>query len=144
MDTSLTSQHPHISIPMAIPGDNYAALLDAGLISQPYLGTNEKDVQWVSEAQWTIERQFEVNTDQFSSRAIMLKLSRVDTLATFVVNGEVVLTCSNMFREYECDIKPYLTNGTNHISVTFDRADLEGEKRALKLPFPVPSSMGKQ
>ena len=140
--TLRSPQHPHIAIPMSLPGDNYSALFKAGLIPDPYIGTNEKDVQWVGEAQWKIEKEFDAGAADLEARAIEMKLSRVDTLADISINGQPVLSCSNMFRHYQVDIKPFLCEGKNTISVEFARADLEGKARAERLPFPIPSSMG--
>ncbi len=95
---SLTSpQRPEISIPITIPGDNYHALMSAGIIANPYEGTNEKDVQWAAECEWIIERTLDISAEQLANQALDLHLSRVDTLASFSINEEVVFTSSNMF-----------------------------------------------
>jgi len=53
----LTSpQRPDICVPMPIPGDNVSALLQAGIIDDPYWGENEKQAQWIAEVDWHIER----------------------------------------------------------------------------------------
>jgi beta-mannosidase len=137
--TLQSPQHPQISIPMNIPGDNYSALLQSKLIENPYIATNEKEVQWVREADWIIEKEFTVSDKDMSARAIEMSLGRVDTLAVFSINGKDVLNCSNMFRHYKVDIKPFIRLGTNTISVKFSRVDLEGIERAKRLPFVAPS-----
>ncbi|WP_026972921.1 beta-mannosidase [Aliagarivorans marinus] len=135
-------QHPHISVPMTLPGDNHSALLAAGLIEDPYYGTNEKNVQWVGESEWQISRSFMVDEQALSASALDLKLGRVDTVARVLINGQEVLACSNMFRLYRVDIKPFVKLGENQIEVRFARADVEAKARAERLPFPIPSSMG--
>ncbi|WP_422398607.1 glycosyl hydrolase 2 galactose-binding domain-containing protein, partial [Vibrio breoganii] len=140
---SLTSpQRPEISVPITMPGDNYHALMNAEIIENPYDGVNEKDVQWVAECEWVIERTFNVSAQQLACQSLDLHLSRVDTLATFVVNGETVFTTSNMFRIHRIDLKPFLIEGENRIQVHFARVDTEAKRRAEQLPFPIPSSMG--
>ena len=42
--------------PCPIPGDVHSALIAAGRIPDPMIGTNEADVQWVAEAEWEIRR----------------------------------------------------------------------------------------
>ncbi|MFA0476567.1 glycoside hydrolase family 2 protein [Vibrio breoganii] len=140
---SLTSpQRPEISVPITMPGDNYHALMNAEIIENPYDGVNEKDVQWVAECEWLIERTFDVSAQQLACQSLDLHVSRVDTLATFVVNGETVFTTSNMFRIHRIDLKPFLIEGENRMQVHFARVDTEAKRRAEQLPFPIPSSMG--
>lgn len=140
---TLTSpQRPEISVPMTVPGDNYNALLHAGLIDDPYIGTNEQRVQWVAECEWLLSRQFRVTAEQLNHQALDLVLSRVDTLATIKINGEVAFACSNMFRQYRVDLKPFLKEGENSIEVHFGRTDLEALRRAEQLPFPIPFAVG--
>ncbi|MEP8023661.1 glycoside hydrolase family 2 protein, partial [Vibrio parahaemolyticus] len=139
----LTSpQRPDIDIPMNLPGDNVSALLQAELIPNPYFADNEAKVRWIEACDWHIERQFEVGDSTLCASHIWMTLTRVDTLAQFFINGERVLTSSNMFAQQRVDIKPYLKQGTNTIRVEFARVDLEGIARAKKLPFPIPSAMG--
>ncbi|PFG57769.1 beta-mannosidase [Vibrio sp. ES.051] len=139
----LTSpQRPDIEIPMSIPGDNVSALLQAGRIPDPYFADNEDKVRWIEECDWHISREFDLDALGLSAKQVWMTLTRVDTLATFYINGELVLTCSNMFARQRVDIKPYLKQGTNTIRVEFARVDLEGLARAEKLPFPIPSAMG--
>lgn len=139
----LTSpQHPEIKIPISIPGDNHYALLQAGLISDPYAATNEKEVQWVSQSDWMIQSSFELDEQDLDCKSLELTLSRVDTLAEIWINEHHVLSCSNMFCRYKVDIKPYLKLGSNQIEVRFSRADLEAQRRADKQPFFIPWAVG--
>lgn len=139
----LTSpQCPDIDIPMTLPGDNVSALLQAKLISNPYFADNEAKVRWIETCDWHISREFDVDGSVLSAKQVWMTLTRVDTLATFYINGEQALTSSNMFAQQRIDIKPYLKQGTNTIRVEFARVDLEGLERAEKLPFPIPSAMG--
>ncbi|WGV98392.1 glycoside hydrolase family 2 protein [Vibrio sp. YMD68] len=139
----LTSpQRPDINIPMTLPGDNVSALLHAGVIPNPYFADNEKKARWIEECEWHISRQFDVVQQVLSAKQVWMTLMRVDTLATFYINGQKVLTCGNMFAQQRVDIRPYLKQGENSIQVEFARVDLEGLERAKKLPFPIPSAMG--
>ncbi len=44
-----------------LPGDVHSALLEAGIIEDPYYGDNETKVQWVSEKDWIFKRTFEIS-----------------------------------------------------------------------------------
>ncbi|AYV24530.1 beta-mannosidase [Vibrio mediterranei] len=142
-DWLLTSkQKPEVEVTMQVPGDNYSALLKAGVINDPYWGCNEQEVQWVRDCEWQISRAFELSQQQLSSEQLLLCLSRLDTVAKLVINGTEVDTFSNMFVSRRIDIKPYVQLGVNTICITFTPAHLEAKNRSVSLPFPIPSSMG--
>ena len=42
------------AVPARVPGDTHSALLAAGKIPDPYVGTNELDVQWVGKEDWCV------------------------------------------------------------------------------------------
>ncbi len=134
--------HPQIEVKQQIPGDNFSALIDAGVIPDPYFATNEKDVQWVGESEWRIEREFDITAQQMLHEGLWLTLARVDTVATVRVNGTVVLVCQNMFRIYRVDLKQNLVVGRNHISIDFESAALVAQSAAKKEPFSIPWSEG--
>lgn len=135
-------EYPEIKVACQIPGDNHSALLEAGLIADPYQACNEADVQWVGQANWVLSSRFEVSAEQFDSDFIDLHLGRVDTIADIYINQHLVAQCDNMFRLWSFNIKPYLKAGSNQLQVRFSRSDLAAKQRASILPFAVPSSMG--
>ncbi|WEM44528.1 glycoside hydrolase family 2 protein (plasmid) [Photobacterium sp. DA100] len=140
---TLTSpQHPDIDISCKLPGDIHSALIAADHLENPYLGCNERNVQWVGESEWHLERDFHLDADFLNAQSIDLKLEFVDTLADFIINGHHVLSCSNMFRRYRVNILPYLQLGINQIQIVLKRADIEAAERAKRLPFPVPWAVG--
>ncbi|MDF2152846.1 glycoside hydrolase family 2 protein [Vibrio sp. CAU 1672] len=135
-------QRPNIDISCALPGDIHSALIEAGLLENPYHGCNERNVQWVGECEWHLEREFHLDADFLDANYIDLKLEFVDTLAEFIINDQHVLSCSNMFRRYRTDVLPYLQPGQNQIKIVLKRADIEAAERAKRLPFPVPWAVG--
>ena len=44
---------------MRVPGDVHTALLEAGVIPDPYRGRNEYAVRWVADRDWTLTRTFD-------------------------------------------------------------------------------------
>ncbi|MGR5063819.1 beta-mannosidase [Photobacterium sp. DNB22_13_2] len=139
----LTSpQHPNINISCTLPGDIHSALINADLLDNPYHGCNERNVQWVGESEWHLERHFQIDAKWFDANSIDLKLEFVDTLAEFEINGHHVVSCNNMFRRYSVNVLPYLKPGQNEIIIKLKRADVEATERAKRLPFPVPWAVG--
>ena len=63
------------TIPARVPGDNYSALLEAGVIPDPYLDRNEDLVQWVRECNWIYSRDFELDQEFLDQESILLNIS---------------------------------------------------------------------
>lgn len=134
--------HSHLAIPMTVPGDNYHALYQAGVITNPYMGTNENEVQWVRECDWHLSQEFSLSPQEMSAASLILNLSRIDTLANVFINNELVLSSTNQFQRHRIDIKPFVKPSDNTISVHFSRVDEEALSRAKKLPMPIPWAVG--
>ncbi|MBT7699981.1 MAG: hypothetical protein HN700_06780, partial [Verrucomicrobia bacterium] len=108
-----------LSLPARVPGDVISDLLKAKQIPDPFYRENERDVQWVGEADWTYERQFKVSAALMRGERVVLQCDGLDTFATVTVNGKRIATTDNMFRSFEWDVKSYLQVGTNTIQITF-------------------------
>lgn len=118
---------------MALPGDILSTMAAQDLIPDPYFGRNEYDVRWVADRDWILTRSFDVtDTDQ------SLVLSRLDTVATVKVNGQVVLEGKNAFRSYRCDLSRVLITGKNEVEITFHSPTEAANAEQAKQPFFVP------
>ena len=122
---------------MPIPGDVHTALKTAGIIPDPYFGRNENDVQWVANADWTIERRFALDDPTGSW---YLDITYLDTVATVFVNGVPVLQADNCFRRYRPDVSKALRAGENTIRILFHSSIAEGAERQARQPFYIPYS----
>ena len=127
------------SIPARVPGDNYSALLEAGVIPDPYLDRNEDLVQWVRECNWIYSRDFELDQEFLDQESILLNIDSVDTFAEIRINGKVAGTSENMFRRLRLEVKPLLRCGVNHLEIVLfspvRRAEEENEKQPYFVPF---------
>lgn len=108
------------SLPATVPGTNYLDLMNAGIIEDPFYGENEKDVYWVAQRDWTYEKVFEVSSDELKEEKITLICKQLDTIATLFINGEKIGEAENCHLAYEFDIKRYLKEGENTLSITFE------------------------
>ena len=108
------------SLDAAVPGTNYLDLMNAGIIEDPFYGENEKDVYWVAQRDWTYEKTFEVTADELKEEKITLICKQLDTIATLFVNGEKIGEAENCHLAYEFDIRRYLKEGENTLSITFE------------------------
>ena len=125
-----------------MPGDVHSALLNASLIPDPYYSTNEFLIQWVSEEEWTIQRNFDISTLHGYS-AMILALEVVDTFATVYINGNSVLDTTSCFIFYRPNVLPYLKVGSNNITIVFHVAKTKASQRYFgMLPKSYPYSDG--
>jgi beta-mannosidase len=132
-----------VTVPAEVPGTNHTSLLAAGLIPDPYLGTNEKELEWM----WTTTWRYAVDLEAAGVRdgeRVDLVFDGLDTVATVHLNGTQVGQTFNMHRSYRFDIRDVLTPGTNALAVDFSsaleyassREQLVGERpRAYAHPF---------
>ncbi|MBQ1243001.1 MAG: hypothetical protein IIX98_01365, partial [Clostridia bacterium] len=108
------------SLDGAVPGTNYLDLMNAGIIADPFDGENEKDVYWVAERDWTYEKTFDITADELKEEKITLICKQLDTICTLYLNGEKFGEAENCHLAYEYDIKKYLKEGENVLSLTFE------------------------
>ena len=121
------------AIPAQIPGDNYSALLENGLIPDPYYGENERDVQWVADVDWVYQRSFFVPPELLEAQGVLLNLDSVDTVATLFLNGKEVARLNDQFLRFRKDVKPFLQAGENTIRLEFRSVRQAGEEAAREM-----------
>jgi len=91
-----------------VPGGVHTDLLAVGHIPNPFVGDNEKHVQWVAESDWEYQRFFTVTPELVSEDHVFLVCDGLDTLATVTLNGHLLGQTDNMFRQYRWDVKALL------------------------------------
>ena len=112
-----------------VPGLIHTDLLAHKLIPDPFYRDNEKNVQWVSDAEWEYHRTITADQNLLKHKHIDLVFEGLNTLADVSVNGKQILHADNMFREWRVDIKSYLKQGTNTLSIVFHRIKPELTRR---------------
>ena len=126
------------AIPATVPGDVHSALLRSGIIEDTYVGRNELDALWVGREDWVFRRRFTLDEDFLSHASLLLRAEDVDTFCDVAINGHRLSPCTNRFRRWEWEVKPYLKEGENIIEGYFHSAEIESEKRAATLERPIP------
>jgi beta-mannosidase len=102
-----------------VPGTVHTDLMQHHLIPDPYVGTNEKAVQWVDKLDWQYRNTFEVNAGWLEQDVVELAFSGLDTYADVYVNEQLVLQADNMFTAPVLNVKPYLKAGSNQLRIVF-------------------------
>lgn len=131
------------SVSAQFPGDIHTALLDAGIIPDPFVGRNEIDVQWVGRRGWNASRTFIIPSDELDAsnaagRRSILEFDAVDTIAEVFVNSVLCGRSSNAFVPFRIDVGSLLVAGKNTIEVRFDSPEEAAAARAKRLPYAVP------
>ena len=109
-------------LPATVPGCVHTDLLAENLIPDPYYGENELAVQWIGENDWRYRRTFEVSAELLAQERLELICEGLDTVATVDLNGQVVGKTEDMHLSYRFDVKPYVREGENDLSITFRSA----------------------
>jgi beta-mannosidase len=122
--------------PATIPGGVHTDLLALGRIPDPFVGDNERHVQWVAEADWEYHCQFAVAPELLCQPHIWLVCDGLDTLATVSLNDHALGRAANMFRQYRWDVKPLLKADDNDLHIVFDSpVRFAAEQQAVR-PMP--------
>jgi beta-mannosidase len=106
-------------LPACVPGGAHTDLLALGRIPDPFVGDNEKRVQWVAEADWEYRYQFDAASELLSQPHIWLVCDGLDTLATVSLNGSELGRAANMFRQYRWEVKELLQAAGNELVIVF-------------------------
>ncbi len=124
-------------LPAQVPGSVHTDLLALERIPDPFVGDNERRVQWVAERDWVYQTSFTCTEELLSEEKVFLVCDGLDTLATVVLNGHELGHTDNMFRRYQWEVKPLLkAKGVNELTIIFSSpVKYMAEKQALR-PLP--------
>ncbi|OGS22939.1 MAG: hypothetical protein A2252_07620 [Elusimicrobia bacterium RIFOXYA2_FULL_39_19] len=116
----------------SVPGCIHTDLAAAGKISDPFYGTNEKDLQWISGIDWDYKTRFDIaDKNLFQKDRIDLLFEGIDTFAQISLNGKNLGRSDNMFHEYRFDVKSLLKEKNNILLINF-KSPLKSSKNLEK------------
>ena len=124
---------------MPIPGSVQDFLIEQTIVPDPYYADNELETMFIGKSDWNISTSFELFCLHTKAHYI-LKLEKVDTVATLYVNDKEVEHLDNEHRIYFIDITQYIDVGLNYIEFKFTASEKLAIQRAKELPYPVPCS----
>ncbi len=101
-----------------VPGTVHTDLLANKLIPDPFYRDNEKKLQWVDRENWEYRTTFLVNSKLGNRKNCELVFDGLDTYAEVFLNGKLVLSANNMFRQWRVNIKKLL-KPENHLLIRF-------------------------
>ena len=100
------------SVSVSIPATNASALLAAGAIPDPYVGTNEKKTLWLGDADTVMRTTFVLSEDEAALKAELVA-EYVDTVFEAKLNGRSIGRGGNAFIPHRFDVTGLLSAGEN-------------------------------
>lgn len=105
--------------PATVPGTVHTDLLAQHLIPDPFVGTNEKAVQWIDKKDWQYRKRWHIKKQELSAEVIELEFKGLDTYADVYLNGHLILQSANMFVSHTVNVKEWLVAGDNELRILF-------------------------
>ena len=120
-----------------IPGNNFSDLLDQNIIPDPFYGTNEDSVQWVSEREWVYRSNFKLSKDFLLKEKHEIIFHGLDTYSSVYLNDSLILNANNMFRKWNVPLKDILKE-TNILVVKFQPTLFHENKKEKNVGYKLP------
>jgi beta-mannosidase len=102
-----------------VPGTIHTDLMAHHLIPDPFVGMNEKSVQWVDKVDWQYRTHFYASESLLSNDVVELEFQGLDTYADIYVNNALVDSSHNMFVAKIVNVKKWLRAGDNELRILF-------------------------
>lgn len=117
------------------PASVHSVLIDAGLLSDPFIGDNEEEQHWAGRSDWVFEARFDCPEDMVQRTNQYLVLSGIDSIATVELNGNALGMIENVFRRYQFRVNEILLPRDNLLTLLFEApvptAERKQEERYL-------------
>ena len=118
-----------------MPGDVHLDLLANKRIPDPFFRDNEAKLQWIEDASWEYELNFDVPAALLGRANVDLVFDGLDAAAEVYLNDAKVLDADNMFRVWRVPVKGTLHAGKNVLRVVFPSPIKAAEKVAATDPW---------
>ncbi len=122
-----------------VPGCVHTDLHDNNLIPDPFYGTNEKELQWISDENWEYKKIIDVDNEFLSREVQLLRFYGLDTYARVFINGSLLTASNNMFHPWDVDVKGIFKLGRNEILVFFDSPIKKVLPKMNKMTYELPA-----
>lgn len=120
--------------PATVPGTVHTDLMACDMIPDPFIGQNERQVQWVDKEDWIYERTFDLDP-QMAGDSIRLVFDGLDTYADVYLNDSLLLKADNMFRRWSSPVSHLLKPEGNTLRVYFHSPIKVDMPKFEALPF---------
>ena len=126
--------------PAQVPGTIHTDLFLNKQIPDPYYRDNEKKLKWIDTKNWDYKNSFAANASLLGKKNIELIFDGLDTYTDVYLNGQLILSSDNMFRQWRVDVKNIL-KAKNELLIRFYSAKNKVDSISKsKLPFVLPDN----
>lgn len=101
----------------SLPCDVRMPLIENGVIKDPVLADYCHDSEWIENYAWWYFKTFDFNNDPEAYEAIELFIEAIDTQSDIFFNGVWLGSHANVHRPFVKDVKEYIRQGENEITV---------------------------
>jgi beta-mannosidase len=101
-----------------IPGSVYSAMLEGGLMLDPYDRDNELNALSLMDNDFEFSYTFMLEAGMQDGDVLILRFDGLDTLAEISLNGYAIGHTKNMHRTWEYNVYDYINAGENELVVT--------------------------
>ncbi|HAD13843.1 MAG TPA: hypothetical protein DCF33_15560, partial [Saprospirales bacterium] len=106
--------------PVKVPVSVHTALLQNGMIEDPFWRDNEEKLQWIEKEDWEFQTTFDVSPETLAKKHVELIFKGLDTYAQVYLNDSLILEADNMFRTWRVEAKRWLKPGGNTLHIYFE------------------------
>lgn len=100
-----------------VPGDVMTALIEQGILKEPFLKDYSKDCLWVKDLSWWFIKEFDISEELYNNDELRLHIEMLDFKADIIINGVPAGKHRNTFCAFEEDIRRFLKVGKNQIVI---------------------------
>jgi beta-mannosidase len=126
--------------PATVPGVVQTDLQHEKVIPDPFVGDNEKRLQWIGLTDWEYVSDFNVSAETLKHQHLDIVFDGLDTFADVSLNGVAVLSADNMFRSWRVDAKSNLHAGHNTLRILFHSPTNRLTPIVAALPYVIPGT----
>jgi beta-mannosidase len=116
--------------PAIVPGSIHSDLFLNGLIEDPFIGDNEKKLQWIDSVDWIYKCEFFTDGNFKKPKLVFEGL---DTYADIFLDGKYIFSVNNMFRSWEYSLSAF-PSGKHELMIWFNPAKNHVGKLSYELP----------
>lgn len=127
--------------PVQVPVSVHTALLQNGMIEDPYYRDNEEKLQWIEREDWEFHCTFDVDSATMQRNHIELIFRGLDTYAQVFLNDSLILETDNMFRTWKADVKKWLQPKGNKLHIYFESPIKKVEQDWKNLGYELPGGI---
>ena len=103
-------------VPARVPGDVHLDYERAGIIADPFFGTNHDNCRWMEEWDWWYRADV-VPPEPGPGTRLHLLFEGLDVFATVYLNGKEIGSNRNMFTPLRVDVTDHVKPGSNRLEV---------------------------